>query len=123
MPLGDTLPTPAGFETSYGDFSFSNYVYTEAFSAKPETNSAGQTTAFVRFTIRLRDYVEVTTGDPAAEQARRALQEQGQTFIYKGRATGDLVVNAGLSGPRDVKFGPVPQLIEFRKIPTAPTAS
>jgi hypothetical protein len=116
------LTAPAGFETKYGDFRFSPYVQTVGFSAKPETNAAGWTTAFVRFSIRLRDVIEVTGDGGEAEAARQQLQAQGEAFVYKGRATGDLQVNVSPTGPMDIKFGPVTQLVEFARTPAAPSA-
>jgi len=104
MPL-----VPAVGQCSYGSFTFSPYVETTVFDAKPQRDQANRTITHTALTITLRDTI-TSQGSLSLDQimasASVQLQQDAGAFQYVNKGFGNLTVNMPGSAVRDVKWGP-----------------
>jgi hypothetical protein len=103
---------------SYNGAAFTA-LYSSRASAKPVRDEANRTTAYVQYTLSVEGYIAGNTGgnDATLAQMRKNLSAQGGALVYQNKGFGDLIVNApGLSPVKDVAFGPIPEILEWKPL-------
>lgn len=99
---------------SYNGISFGAFTETVGFTVRPEYDTAGRSVKWHNYSLTFRSYSTGAASASAMRNLRSALNKPGGVFIYRGRGTGDIVVNTG--GVRDVKNGPLPREISYKML-------
>lgn len=103
---------------SYNGCTFSP-LYESNVSGKAVEDEARRTIIYMEYTITVDGYVTMPDGaaDTSAimQNMRRLLNAQGGELRYIGRGN-DIEVNVPGSRHKDVKWGPVPKILEFQPL-------
>ncbi len=97
----------------YNGIAFTT-LYRSRISSRPIHDQAGRTVVYVEHTLTVDGYIAITdeTTDETMEDIRRLLTAQGGFLNYQDAGFGELVVNQ-VGSVRDVKWGPVPEVLEW----------
>lgn len=99
-------------------------LFTTSIQGNAIKDSANRTVKYMEYTLAVDGYVTMATGltsiAPTMANLRNLLTAQGGRLTYQGRGF-DLVVNAAGAtifgaAARDVAWGPVPELMEFKPL-------
>lgn len=84
-------------------------------------DDAGRTVIYSKHTIEVTGFVaDASSTDGQLETIREKLSHQGQELIFKNKGFGDdLVVNSPGGALRDVKWGPVPEVLYWEPVGSA----
>ncbi len=113
--------TGDGSVAFYNGVSFGTYFKSKA-STKPILDEAGRTTVATEHTLEIEGYVYGTTADGTdgagltLAGTRKALTACGGALIFTGKGYGDLIVNNGSTGVKDVSWGPKPEIVEWQPL-------
>jgi len=110
------MPVPMVGICSYGTFTFPGNTEALAFQYRPQYDSTGRTVTHNVISITLRFIVNNPGGntDAQVQAILNVLNTPAQPFHYQQKGFGDFAVNAG--GPKDVLWGPKPQVTGFRHL-------
>lgn len=112
---------PAVSTTYYNGVTFEPYSRTKV-EARPIPDSAGRVTKYVEYKIHITGYVTASSAgaaDTALTTMRQSLAARGGTLRYTSKGYGNFTVNDA-TGPKDVKVGPIPEVLSFTPLPGAP---
>ncbi len=109
-----------------GTLSYNGYTFDGASGVKVSVefvkDDAERTIIYSRHTIEVHTFIsDAVSTDSQLENIRARLNHQGQalTFVNKGFGD-DLIVNAnGGAGIRDVKWGPIPEMLYWEPVGSA----
>ena len=108
-------------ELTYNDVVFGPLRHSE-YSFKVEWDAARRAVKLIRVSITVRGVVEAADGentDPDMRDLLKRLTARGAALIVTGLGIGSFRVNS-LSGPRDVDFGPRPELVDVSPMGGSP---
>lgn len=109
-------------ECSYNNFRFPLETETVSLAVHPEPDTSNRTRQYCRIAITLKstlgqsNQAEGKTTDDDMEAIRILLTTQGGALVYKGVGFGDLSVNVDPDGMRDVKWGPIPRMLQWKPL-------
>jgi hypothetical protein len=109
--------------TDSGVFEYNGIAFTALYrshvSSKPVQDEARRTTVYVEHALEFDGFIVAQTTDTTMTAMRKALTKQGAKLYYQNKGFGDLIVNNEAGGPRDVAYGPIPEILEFTPIAAA----
>src|SRR4051812_26489749 len=103
---------------SYNGCQFGPLVVTDV-SGLAVKDEAMRTVKYMEYTITVDGYVTLPDGatdtSPTMATLRKLLSAQAGALVYQGRGC-DILVNVPGNTPRDVAWGPVPNILEFQPL-------
>lgn len=112
------MPGTALGITKYNGYTFDGATESSC-SIEFVKDEAQRTTIYHKMTFAIRGYATDPSGvDSSLTNLRNKLSKQGQEFVFTGHGLGnDIIVNATSgAGLRDVKWGPIPQILEWEPV-------
>ena len=99
---------------SYNGVTFTT-LYKSRISSRPVLDEAQRTVVYVEHTLEIDGYItpSINSVDAKWEIIRQDLTAVGGELLYYDKGFGELIVNSTLRLVRDVKWGPIPEIVDF----------
>jgi hypothetical protein len=99
---------------SYNGVVFTS-LYRSRISSRPVLDEAQRTVVYVEHTLEIDGYItpSINSVDAKWEIIRQDLTAVGGELLYYDKGFGELIVNSTLRLVRDVKWGPIPEIVDF----------
>lgn len=108
-------PLPIEGEISYGGFTFPVETETESIDVQPAYDESGRTITHNNISIAIKTIISNVDGtDATVQDILRRLTTPAAQLRYSNKGFGGLKIN--VNGPKDVLWGPKPQLLGFKPI-------